>query len=47
MFLSGPVLVEHDMSSDVAAEALTEWSEYVAAQADTDSIRCGPGAPKS
>ena len=30
--------VQHRLSSDVAAEALTEWLERVAAQADTSSV---------
>ena len=35
--------VEHHMSSLVAAEALTEWLERVAAQADTSSAPLRPG----
>jgi uncharacterized protein (TIGR03083 family) len=35
--------VEHHMSSLIAAEALTEWLERVAAQADTSSAPLRPG----
>ena len=34
---------QHDVSSHVAAEALTEWLERVAAQADTGSAPLRPG----
>jgi uncharacterized protein (TIGR03083 family) len=35
--------VQHQMSSNIAAEALTEWLERVAAQADTSSPPLRPG----